>query len=381
MLAVAGAAVGRNRVLAALTRRWWAAASLQASLRAVGAAAARRADERCMLIALRCLHFAAEARRNALDEEVFRCACADAHLRGWRRSSALGLWRELAVTAALMAARSLAVEEQRKRSSLSRWSESYHAAAAAALTSTLHVVPELLPATNDQRPLHRVGSLEMNTMLRSEEEAAAAEAAIMAVQPPLSPVEEGESSPSSPFAAASFDDLVPSGSLLLSTWSRAWAIRIALHKWRFIGGCLCGSTWPRSKLALKAWRSRMKFVKRRPWRIWRVAIASRRTDRAHVTSIHNTASALTARRNTAAAKEAYEMWSMAALQSKRMRQALSVPPPRLRQTIVRWKWAAKAFASQRVLARSRQVAASRRRCSRDPPPTRWPPCTVCDGWV
>ena len=180
MLAVAGAAVGRNRVLAALTRRWWAAASLQASLRAVGAAAALRADERCMLIAMRCLHFAAEARRNALNEEVFRCACADAHLRGWRRASALGLWRELAVTAALMAARSLAVEEERKRSSLSRWSESYHAAAAAALTSTLHVVPELLPATNDQRPLHRVGSLEMNTMLRSEEEAAAAEAAMMA---------------------------------------------------------------------------------------------------------------------------------------------------------------------------------------------------------
>ena len=85
-----------------------------------------------------------------------------------------------------------------------------------------------------------------------EVEAAAAEAAMMAAQPPLSPVEEGEPSPSSPFAAASFDDLVPSGSLLLSTWSRAWAIRIALHKWRFIGGCLCGSTWPRSKLALKA---------------------------------------------------------------------------------------------------------------------------------
>ena len=52
------------------------------------------------------------------------------------------------------------------------------------------------------------------------------------------------------------------------------AVQCALRHWRRVGGALL-ARWPRSQLALRAWRIRARWGRRQGWRAWRVRFLER----------------------------------------------------------------------------------------------------------
>ena len=191
------------------------------------------------------------------------------------------------------------------------------------------------------------------------------------------------------------------------------AIQSALLHWRRVGGALL-ARWPRSQLALRAWRICARWGRRQGWRAWRVRFLERQQSgalfarqaaahalsrraaalsctlahwwhRGHVVAREQRLARLSGlgrlswqwcrwNRYAAAAKPvvctaavavrrpvalttALSTWRHLAAVERLGAQAARLPP-RLRRCLVRWRWAARALKGRQTMQRARQVAAA-----------------------
>ena len=386
-----------------------------------------------------------------------------AHCRGWRRAAALGRWRDARFASLRAAASWFLARKHSMRLMLQRWhteaverAQRKHAASRAesaffkrvTTRALVHWTVSSQSATHHDhaatapiglvvqdgapRGFHRVDSLDMSRTPGGSG-AATAGGGALAVLVAISDYFEASAPLLLPalwrhWVLLSADSRAAAELMRLATLHDAAARKGAsLWHWRHIGGCTVGDRWARSKLALRAWRVRLRFIKGRLWRQWRASTLRRRAARSAIREMLIPARPMVIRRNKNTARNmllawargasvatrlrhcgggsavagsmrcVWRVWARRALchrasvelvrvhrynrllkyhqgaprrlaaalgamrqavWDRRMRVRSCRLPPRLRRTLVRWRWAAKALGSRRVLYRAQQVAAA-----------------------
>ena len=351
MLQAAGLDVWRAGQLQWGLTRWRSASHLLCAGGAIEQSAAEAFARRAVAAALRALATAAAAHMEGRSRRL----TAEAHLRGWCKASAVGRWLASCAASSHGAALQTAARRHGLRASIVRWRRwvdalrlvslaigfGQQAVLRGAASRALRQWAAHAAVHRTRRAAQSAGSdgSAVSTGSAGSGAADAADAATRqqgamitrtaaAAPPSISPHSIPPHALAAAFAVSTallapgafgcwaalayHRRMVASQIALAEAHSRRPALSASLARWRLAGRRLVGRTWARSRIALKAWRARVRSARARAFRAVLDEARARHVARDEAAQLRKVAVRLARARGAATQLAALKQWSSAA---------------------------------------------------------------------